>query len=109
MTTFTKLTTSILTAVTLAGVGTLSTTTSVNASAWHKGTPKAMQGTWKNEYHQKFKVTKSGLAYGGKVGTVKTTYKVAGHHKYQLKVNGHNVTATISAHHMKFSGDSFTR
>ncbi|MCT2899024.1 hypothetical protein EFM54_08540 [Lentilactobacillus buchneri] len=104
----TKLATSLILATTLTGVGALSTTP-VKAASWHKGTPKVMRGTWKNEYHQPFKVIKSGLNYGGKVGTVKTTYKLAGHHKYQLKVNGHKVTATITAHHMKFSGDSFTR
>lgn len=104
----TKLATSLILATTLTGVGALSTTTA-NAASWHQGTPKVMQGTWKNAYHQTFKVTKSGLDHGGKVGTVKTTYKVAGHHKYQLKVNGHKVTATVTAHHMKFSGDHYTR
>lgn len=109
MSTITKITAKLLTITTFAGIGTVVSNTTVDASTWHKGTPKVLQGNWKNKQHQTFKITKNGFYYGPKVGVEKTTYKYIGNHKYKFRVAGAKMTITATKHHMNYDHTSWTK
>ncbi|MFD1454846.1 hypothetical protein ACFQ44_03985 [Levilactobacillus lanxiensis] len=81
--------------VTALGFGSsVVTTTTANASTWHKGTPKVLRGVWKYSLSGKwkddvgpmFKLTKTTMKTYGR-GSIqgKASYKALGHHKYQVK------------------------
>ena len=112
-----------LTASLFAGVGATSTT--ANAASWHKGMPKALQGTWKTKYSKAFGTSfklKIGKNYAHAQGLDpdylnNTHYRYLGHHEY--KVNGYEPiyskkTRThyykwISKHHIVVRGTGYYR
>ncbi|WP_252904302.1 hypothetical protein [Secundilactobacillus silagei] len=79
-----------LTASLFAGVGVTSTT--ANAAGWHKGMPKALQGTWKTKYSKAFGTSfklKIGKNYAHAQGLDpdylnNTHYRYLGSHKYKV-------------------------
>jgi len=81
--------------VTALGFGSsVVTTTTANASTWHKGTPKVLRGVWKyspsgkwkDDVGPMFKLTKTTMkTYGRGCIQGKAAYKALGHHKYQVK------------------------
>ncbi|WP_283678419.1 hypothetical protein [Lentilactobacillus sp. Marseille-Q4993] len=103
----------ILLSTTLLGLGGM--TVSAGASSWHKGSPKVLRGTWKNEGYPVYKITKNKLTvYGKGGGTGKVSYKKTGHNKYSLKfkVQGYHYTdkfTYISKHKAKARGLVLTR
>jgi hypothetical protein len=97
-----------LIAISLAGVGTITTFQSVSASAWHKGTPKVMQGTWKVKGGGHYTIGKTRINYGPKLGSSPAKYKYLGHHKYAVKTKlGGTVKAVATKHHLKMQGVNY--
>lgn len=84
MKTMNKIITSFITVLSLG----LVFTNGVQAkTAWHSGTPKIMQGIWKDSYNgYKTRIAnKKGLYLGPKAGTDKSKYKYLGNHRYLIK------------------------
>lgn len=107
----TKLITASLTMTTFAGALAFTAAPMAYAATWHKGTPKVMQGTWKDKHNYKLTIAKSGIDYAGKAGFQKTNYRYLGHHKYQLRYVhlGNKFTVKATTHKMSFAGDVYKK
>lgn len=77
------------------GIGLVYTSSSANAATWHRGTPKALRGNWRDSTHKVwFHIRKSEIdmynSYtpGGKFGQGynRLKYKYVGHHTYKFKM-----------------------
>lgn len=102
-----KLATSFILVTTLTGTG-LVTATTTNASAWHQGTPKVMQGTWKVKGGGHMTIGKSSINYGPKLGSSAAKYKYLGQHKYAVNTKlGETFKVTATAHHLKMQGTTY--
>ncbi|MCH5462621.1 hypothetical protein HC026_09335 [Lactobacillus sp. LC28-10] len=102
----------------LAG-GTGVSVNTAQAASWHKGMPKALQGTWKTKYNKAFRVSfklKNGKNYTHSYGNDpdflnRTHYRYLGHHDYKIvgyepiysKKNQTRYFKWVSKHHIVFS------
>lgn len=110
--------TALAVGISLAG-GSFAVTTNADAATWHKGMPKALQGTWKttknNAFHVSFKI-KNGKNYSHASGTDpdflnNTHYRYLGHHNYKVigyepiysKKNETKYFKWVSKHHIEVS------
>jgi hypothetical protein len=88
---------------------------SANASSWHKGSPKALIGTWNSDGYASYKFTRNKITVFGKGGgTSKSMYKYLGHKKYSVKykVQGYHYKETftyVNKHKIKSEGAYYTR
>lgn len=100
-----------VTAMTVLLVGSAVPTTA-SAASWHKGTPKALRGSWKRSYSQngtkgtiRFKVTAKAISQSqtGWANTSLTNikYRKVGAGTYKLKGTYHNGNLTQKNSHMK--------
>lgn len=87
---------------TVGVTGTLTPTT-ITASSWHRGLPKAMVGTWKTK-HLKLKLTRTSKLFGQK-----PEYKYLGHQHYLVTTipNGSKFAVKVTKHHLTINNVTY--